>query len=160
MKLYIYIHPYLPNMYVYYSYTIPNIREIWHIWSCIGRQKSAILTPSSYFKVLPYNSPWTEVDDHLPQHTSTLARHIFIKRIRIYSTDVEIYKTYTTDPLIKPTFYKDVYKGNFLYVYLQIYRRDLKSVWRLFISMSNSSIYITCKWIESVVEKLIYICEI
>ena len=99
MKLYIYIHPDLHNMYVYYYYTIPNRSRIGHVWSWNERPISHILTLSTYFEVLPYNSQWTKVDNNLPEHTSTLVHSRFIKIIRNISIDGEIYHVSVRDTL-------------------------------------------------------------
>ena len=159
MKLHRYIVLCFHNIDIQYEYVIPNRGWTSHIWSCKEGQKSPSSTLSTYFNILSYYSQWTKVDDNLPQHTSTPVHSIFIKIIKNFSVDVEIYKTYTRDPLIKPTFYMGVYKGNFVPSYLYSYLIDFKFDCRLLNSISNSNRYITCKWIATLVEKLTFVYE-
>ena len=62
-------------------------------------------------------------------------------------------------PLLSLPVYKASYKGNCYIVYLPIKWTDSESDWRWSINIANSNIYISYKWIESVVEKLTFVCE-
>ena len=143
MKHYTYILQYMYIVAVQYYSVIPNRRRIYHVWSCIGRLQSPILTISTSLQVLPYNSQWTKVDDTLPQRTLTLVHSTFANRIKFDSMDVEIYISYVKDPLIKDALHKGKYKGTFHIVYLYTYRTDFRFDWRLWISIQNTSMDIS-----------------
>ena len=140
MVLYSNILQYMYIVDIQYLSEIPNRRRIWNIGSCYQRPKWSNLTLSTYFKVLPYNIHRIKVDDILPQHTSRLVHSRFIKSIGNFSVDVEIYHVSVRYPLIRLPIYKGPYKENLVAVYLYIYRTDSDFVWRLFISITNTSI--------------------
>ena len=102
----------MPNVLLQYLSVLPISYLVWHIWSRNERQKSPILTLSTYFKVLPSNNTWVEVDDTLPQHTSTIVQYKFTKRIENESVAFEICCIWLNDPLIKASIDKGIYRGN------------------------------------------------
>ena len=156
MKLYSNLLQCIPVVYIQDLSAIPDNSRIIDIWSCNFRRKWSNLTLSTDFFYVHSHSQWTEVDDNLPHHTPTLVHSIFIKRIRNFSVDIETCHVSVRDPSISLPLYKGKYKENFVPWYLYSYIIDFKSDWRLLISISNSSIYISIKWIASLVEKLVY----
>ena len=120
---------------------IPNMKEIWHIGSCNGRQTWPILTISTYFKVLPYSSPWVKVDPTLLQQMLTVVQSRFANRIRNLSVDVEIYISYVKVPSIS----------------LPDIKANIRETSILYISISTEPILISIQNNKSAYEIVVYI---